>query len=169
MPEFIPEDETAEDEYQDVEVPFFEDASKRKHGIKGKGTTKNLGRLKDEISNAISELGGSVKRIVRGKFEGKEVRHGFLVEFTLKGATGRMPVAGLPIKNEKTERKKKQCLKQALYTVRESLEAQYNMKVLTVDSEPLLQYLLIEGQDGTEGTLAEQFKSGDALPAGDQQ
>lgn len=169
MPEFVPEDEELEDEYQDVEVPYFEDASKSKHGIKGKTTSKTLGRLKDEISNAISKLGGSVKRIVRGKFEGKEVRHGFLVEFTLKGANGRMPVAGLPIKKQKTDRKKKQCLKQALYTVRESLEAQYNMKVLTVDSEPLLQYLLIEGQDGSEATLAEKFQSGDALPSGEGQ
>lgn len=141
-----------------LEVPYFEDA-KARDGIRGHRTRKSLRDLKDEIRKAIARLGGGVTRIQRGSFMTDPPRDGYLVHFNLDAHAGRLPVATLPIENE-TKRRKKQARKQALYTVREVLEAQYNLKILAPGSNPLLPYLLGAG----DKTVAELYEEHYRIP-----
>lgn len=168
----VPAEGETEDELDTVETPFFEDATSKDHGVRGHTTSKTVQKLKGEVEDAIKKLGGNPKRIREVKYvpdedDDFEERKGFLIQFTLHGNKGRIPVAALPIKNKKTDRKEKQALKQALYTIRDNLETQLNMKYLTIDSEPLMQFLVLETPEG-DRTLGKVYhESGNNLALGD--
>lgn len=163
--EFVPDDQTAEE--RGVEVPYWRDASKRKHGIEGKETGKRISTLKGEIKTAVRNLGGAVEKIERGQFPHFDPpREGFVVQFYLDGNPGAIPVAALPFnpdKPEPTDRMKKQALRQALYSARNALEAQHNLRILSPGANPLLPHLLMPGGDMT---LAEAYDQERGLPAG---
>lgn len=152
--------EPLEDEHQSDQpsVPFFEDATKKDHGVKGHTTGKSLEKLKSEVRSAIARLGGGVHRIQHVKFpdpEKGEARYGFVVTFDYLGHPAEMKIAGLPLKNP-TDTKKDQSMKQALYTIRESLEAQHNQYLLSPGSHPLLPYVLDADNDRTFGEAFDQ-------------
>lgn len=152
---FVPDEKKLASE---IDVPYFEDATTARHGVHGQSTSKTLDVLQAEIRSAIGLLGGSVQAFVPGTFVGKRKRYGYELHFELSGQEGRIRIAALPLKSE-TETKKRQALKQALYTVREQLVAQYNMLLLSPGGNPLLPYLLIDGK-----TVAEVYEERFAVP-----
>jgi len=140
------------------EVPWFENAS-AELGIRGHATKKPIEVLKTEIKAAMSKLGGGVTSFVSGKFPTKPPRYGYQIIFNYGSREGRIEIAALPIKKE-TPGKRKQALKQALYTVREMLDSQFNSGVLIPGSAPLIPYML----DDKGRTLAEALSKEDSIP-----
>jgi len=72
---------------------------------------------------------------------------------------GKIEIAVLPIKKE-TATRREGALKQALYTVREMLESQFNSGVLIPGSAPLIPYMI----DDQGRTLAEALSETDSIP-----
>lgn len=155
--DFVPEDggEPTDD------VPYFED-SHSDLGIEGHGTRSSVEELKAEIREAMAKMGGTVERIIPGKFSGENTRHGFVIEFNYKGAPGKVKVASLPIKKKETSKKVKQAKKQALYNIRNAFQAQYNLQLMSPGANPLLPYILA---DGTDRTASEVFEEQHGIPS----
>lgn len=152
--DFIPDSQRHE-----LEVPWFEEATTAQHGVRGHNTSKSIEQLQGEIRAVIGLLGGSVRAFVPGTFPGARKRYGFEVRFEIAGHEGRILIAALPIKSE-TATRKQQALKQALYTVREHLEAHYNLLLLSPGGNPLLPYLLADGRR----TVAELYRERYEVP-----
>lgn len=153
-PSFIPDDM----DVKEPTIPWFEDSS-QELGIKGHRTNKSIEELKTEIKAAMSKLGGGVTNFLTGRFETTPERYGYEVTFAYGNREGKIEVAALPIKKD-TPSKRKQALKQALYTVREMLEAQFNSRFSTPGAAPLVPYLL----DDKGMTLAENLSISANIP-----
>jgi hypothetical protein len=151
---FIPDDF----EIKETRIPWFEEASTQL-GIKGHRTDKSLDQLKNEIKAAMSSLGGGVTTFQSGKFPTKPPRFGYQITFNYGDREGRIEIAALPMKKE-TEGKRKQALKQALYTVREMLVSQFNSSLLIPGSAPLVPYMI----DDKGRTLAEALAKSASIP-----
>jgi hypothetical protein len=147
MPKFIPDKLVM----SGPRVPYFEDSSSD-NGVAGHSTRKSILDLQNEIRQAIGRLGGGVQDFIPGQFDTVPIRYGYSVTFMLGDMPGRIDVAGLPIKYQHTGKKKEAALKQALYMLRDMLEAQYYGMLVMPDSQPLVPYLL--GTDGRTVTEA---------------
>jgi hypothetical protein len=90
-----------------------------------------------------------------GQYQGFPKRYGYRLEFMFAGQRGRLEVAALPIRKEGGT-KRSQALNQALFTVREALEAQYLMSLLLPNSSPLLPYLLVPGTGKTVSQIMQE-------------
>jgi hypothetical protein len=140
------------------EIPYFEDASSEL-GVKGHSTSKSIDTLKMEVRAAMGSLGGGVTSFLVGHFDETPMRYGYQINFAYGDREGVLKIAGLPMRKE-TESKREKVLKQALYTVREMLEAQFNSGILLPGSAPLVQYLL----DDQGRTLAEALSEVSHIP-----
>lgn len=140
------------------EIPWFEDAS-AELGIKGHETRKSAETLKTEIKATLSKLGGGVTTFLSGKFPTKPPRYGYQIRFHYGVREGKIEIAALPMKKE-TPSKRNKALKQALYTVREMLDSQFNSGLLIPGSAPLIPYML----DDQGRTLAEALSEKDSIP-----
>lgn len=136
---FIPDDM----DKKDVTIPWFEDA-KAELGIKGHSTSKSLSELEMEIKAAMARLGGGVTSFITGKFDTLPPRIGYEIRFNYGSREGKIEIAALPIKKW-TATRERQSKKQALYTVRDMLEAEFNSGMLIPGSAPLVPYLLDDG------------------------
>ena len=151
---FIPDDM----DVKEPSIPWFENAT-QETGVKGHRTRKGIEELKTEIKSAMSKLGGGVTTFLSGTYHTKPKRYGYQITFAYGNREGRIEVASLPMKNE-TEGRRKQALKQALFTVRAMLEAQFNAGLLLPGSAPLVPYLL----DDQGRTLAESLAETANIP-----
>ncbi len=151
---FIPDDM----EKKEATVPWFEDA-KAELGIKGHSTSKSLTELEIEIKAALSRLGGGVTTFITGKFDTRPSRIGYEIRFNYGSREGKIEIAALPLKKW-TAAKETQSRKQALYTVREMLEAEFNSGILVPGSAPLVPFLL----DDQGHTLAEALHLQAGIP-----
>ena len=151
---FIPDDM----DKKEATVPWFEDA-KAELGIKGHSTSKSLDELQMEIKSAMSRLGGGVTSFVTGKFNTLPPRTGYEIRFNYGSREGKIEIAALPLKKYTTA-KEMQSKKQALYTVREMLEAEFNSGMLVPGSAPLIPFLL----DDQGHTLAEAMHLQAGIP-----
>jgi len=154
MPSFIPDDM----ENKEPTIPWFEEVTSES-GIKGHYTKKSIEELKTEIKAAMSRLGGGVKTFMSGTYETEPKRYGYLINFAYGSREGRIEIAALPMEKE-TEGKRKRALKQALFTAREMLEAQFNSGLLVPGSAPLIPYLL----DDQGRTLSEAMAAAENIP-----
>lgn len=153
--DFIPDQLNTE-----VEVPFFEDAT-GEIGIKGHTTQKSMDELKAKIATSLGRLDAQVVSIRRGQFPTSPKRDGFRVNFIYMGNPSRLDVAALPIKG-RSEKKRKQALKQALFSINYALEAQYLLTVLSPGSAPLVPYMLVAD---TGKTIVEIMRERGDLPS----
>lgn len=151
---FIPDDI----DEKPPEIPWFEHASSEL-GIKGHGTKKSIEELQIEIKSAMSKLGGGVTAFFGGKFPGQRDRYGYEIRFGYGKREGLIRVAGLPMEHESPAKKIK-TLKQALYTVRDALESQFNARLNMPGAAPLVGYLL----DDKGRTLGEVLAKSDGIP-----
>jgi len=151
MPTFIPDPIDA----QQADVPFYEESQKL--AIPGRGTEKSVQKLQGEIIDLIARLGGGAVVFTPGQYrEGERVRHGFQVMFWYGSARGRIDCAALPIRRE-TARVKDRALAQALYLLRDELQAQVYSQTYKPGAVPLIPYLMNgDGQTVTEFMVATQ-------------
>lgn len=120
-------------------VPWFEDQSEKK--IPGRGTEKTLAQLQAEIMELMARLGAGGVVFMPGTHPGTPKRYGFQLHFNINGTGGRIDIAALPIKNE-TPAKKDRALAQALYLVRNWLEAEVFSSVYRPGAIALLPFLI---------------------------
>lgn len=135
MVTFIPDMPKA----QELRVPFFEDITAQ--DIPGCKTGKPVAKLQDEIIHLLARMGGGMVTFISGKVEGKPVRYGYQIHFYYGAAKGRIDCVALPLRSE-TPNKKDRALAQALYLVRNSLEAQLFAKFYQPGYEPIVPYLI---------------------------
>lgn len=163
MTTFIP-DHTALD--SEKKVPFFEDSAAA--GVAGRGTEKTVTRLLAEVNGWIVKLGGFQPMVAPGKFPhitdaGHKInRYGLQFTFIVNGTKARIDCAALPIRKE-TEIKKDRALAQALYLLRDKLQADYYNWIYSPGAIPLLPYLL--GPSGK--TVTESIRESGVLGLGD--
>lgn len=143
-----------------IAIPFFEDATSD-IGIKGHATTKSIKELRSQLVMAISRLGGTVESIDTGTFPDVPPRRGMRVSFTINGHPGRLEIAALPFRDASTPKKEDKALRMALYNVIDSLEASYNLLLMSPGSMPLMQYMLAPG---TDQTIAESLMEKGDVP-----
>lgn len=149
------------------DVPYFEDS--QEHDVPGRGTHKTVAQLKEEIVVVLARLGGAGARFIPGTFPGKPPRIGFLIVFTVAGAEGltiegRIQCAALPFRLNDTAKKRDRALAQALYVLRDKLQAMVHAYIYEPDSLPLVPYLVGDGGQ----TVTEAIRALRALPFGDE-
>lgn len=163
---FSPEENKA------VKAPYYEDA-KEKDGWKGQATTKNVGKLQDEISQAINRLGGIVSGFQRGTFQiEQQSREGFQIHYHLKAPNGqlvpgRFDIAALPTRDKWNTTKKDKSLRMALYMVREGLEGMWLMQQLSPGYAALMPFMLADENKTVSQLWSEIPVMNNLLPPGD--
>jgi hypothetical protein len=149
------------------EAPYFEDVS-GDVGFRGMGTHKSIERLQGEVTNAISNLGGFIVSVQRGKFidERARSRYGFVFVFTIPGPGGghqvmaEIKVAAFPLRKWSAA-KEEQAKKMALYVLRDWLESLFNFQKLTpAPVATLIPFML----DRNGETLSDAWISGKITP-----
>lgn len=135
----------------DIQVPFIEDAradfAPYYTALRSNQRPETkIRQCQEDIEGQMLLLGGVVERFIEGQFAvaGRQ-RYGYAIEFHRSGTPGVIHVAGLPIRSF-TSKKKAQVLVQALLIVRDWLKSGVTAKVFNPGSDPLLPYLLVDGQ-----------------------
>lgn len=144
-----------------IPVPYVEDAkadfapyySSAGHG-------KRIVDAKEEVVIELAKLGAGGVMFTEGFFGDNPRRYGYLVQFSYLGGTGRMEVAGLPIKLDANDKKVLQVRVQALLNVRDWLKSSITAQVFSPGSYPLMQYLLVNEHQ----TLAEAALEARGMP-----
>jgi len=140
-----------------LDIPFFEE--QKGENIPGRGTTKSCEKLQQEIRELMLKLEAFNTVFTPGTFADKPKRYGYRLTFRLAGVAGRMEIAALPIRNE-TATRKDRALAQALYLVRNWLEAEVFSQVYRPGSMPLVPYLIGAG----DKTVIEALVESGSLP-----
>lgn len=148
---------------QKEDVPFFEDA--RAKDTKYYASTKSLSQALKETRQELQELGAYNISFAEGYFGVKPKRYGYLVTFGWNGAQGKIPLSGLPLRNEPYDHRQRQAKinkvrVQALLILRDHLISYRQAPVFMVGSMPMLQHLLVDG----ERTLSEYLQQVGTLP-----
>jgi hypothetical protein len=145
MPTFIPDPIAVREQ----EVPYFEDSQAL--DIPGRGTHKKVQTLQHEVIQMLARLGAASVQFVPGTYDdGPRQRVGFQVQFWYGSVQGRIDCAALPLRVE-TPRQKDRALAQALYLLRDELQAMVHSQVYKPGAVPLIPYLIgPNGQTVTE-------------------
>lgn len=116
----------------------------------------SIGKAKNAVTAEVGKLGGAITDFKEGYFGSEDnPRYGYVIEFVMNGAPGRIQVAGLPICNRLTEQKIEKVRIQALLNVRDWLKAGITSMIFSPGNNPLTQHLI--GQGGK--TLAEMISA----------
>lgn len=148
---------TPSDKQQKLGVPFLEDARSEYAPYYASG--KSVTSARQEVEQALSQLGAGLLAFQEGYFGTKPKRYGYVILFTYQGTRGRTSVAGLPMRGEETPKKIQQARVQALLNVRDWLRASITQPVFSPGGDPLLQFLLVDGKR----TLAEHIRESGRL------
>jgi hypothetical protein len=112
------------------------------------------------ITEEMGKLGAGVLGFLPGHFRvNQQKRYGFVIRFTWGNGQGVIRVAGLPIKNQETQRKIEKIRVQALLNVRDWLKTMVTTRVFTPDFAPFLPYMLMDG----EKTVLDVIREGGSL------
>lgn len=153
---------TPENKDSTITAPWFEEA--RADLAPYYSSTVTLKSAQAQVVSEMGKLMAAVTNFQAGKFEvNKRQRFGYVIEFLLNGAPGRIQVAGLPIKSY-TPAKETRVRVQCLLNVRDWLKAAVTMQVFSPDTSPLIPYLLVPGAGGQQYTVAEYILSRGNLP-----
>jgi hypothetical protein len=159
-----------------VEVPYYDDVT-GEAGWQGHSTTKSIERLKSEIVESISRLGGMVTNFQRGKFEIEtKTREGFRVHYmieTTDGRTipGRIDIAALPVRtgNNRTSMtiRLDKSLRMSLYMLRTALDGTWFLQQLSPGYAPLMPWMLADGEKTITQLWQESSVMQNLLPPGE--
>jgi hypothetical protein len=128
----------------EIKVPYFEDA--RADVAPYANSERPIKAIQEEITGLLRKLEATNIQFQEGTFEdGKLKRHGYLVDFVYAGNPGRVEVAGLPIRYTPTSLKVDRVKAQALLIARDWIKQMATSKIFLPHSEPLLPYLLADG------------------------
>lgn len=150
-----------------TEAPYFEDISSDM-GFRGQRTRKSLEKLQSEVTNAISNLGGYLLNVQRGKFidDKGRGRFGYVFLFSMPGPGGNgqvmaeIKVAAFPLRKY-SEEKELQAKAMALYVLRDWLISLFNFQKLTpTPVVTLIPFML----DKNGETLSDAWISGKITP-----
>lgn len=141
----------------EINVPFFEDATG--DTAPNYRTRRTVLEAQGELSRWVGKHGGIVTGIIPVKFNSdRGIRYGYIVEFMFQGgARGRIHVAALPMRTESSP-KKEQVLAQALLNRAEFFKAAFTSRIHDPYSNPLLQYLLVDGEHTVAQMIVEKKK-----------
>lgn len=152
---------------QGTDAPYFEDISSDM-GYRGQRTHKSLEKLQGEVTNAISNLGGYLLNVQRGKFiddQGRG-RFGYVFLFSIAGPGGQgqimaeIKVAAFPLRKY-SQTKEQQAKSMALYILRDWLVSLFNFQKLTpTPVATLIPFML----DKNGETLSDAWISGKITP-----
>lgn len=166
--QFVPEQEK-----KALAVPYFEEAA-RSDGWQGHTTTKSIERLKSEVTESITRLGGFVSGFMGGAFKiENQVRHGFQIHYSITGADGRfvpgrLDIAALPVKDKWSDDKRQKSLRMALYMLKIGLDGMWFFQQLSPGYAPLMPWMLASPDGKTVSQLwAESSVMNNLLPPGD--
>jgi len=143
----------------EIEVPFFEDATGET--APNYRTTRSVTDAQSELSRWLGKHGGIVTGMIPVRFNNavaakNVLRYGFIVEFMFGGgARGRMHIAALPLRKESVD-KKNRVLAMALLNRAEYFKAAFTTRIHDPYSNPLLQYLLVDGDKTVAQVIVEQ-------------
>lgn len=152
MVNFIPDKQM-----QPPAVPFFEDITAR--DIPGCRTKKSVESLQKEIVAVLKRLDCGNIIFQSGKTADRPPRSGYQIHFTYLGHKGRIDCVALPVRNPYGKNPDR-ALAQALYLVRNSLEAQLYSSVYQPGYAPIAPYLI--GEKGR--TVMEALVESGMLP-----
>jgi hypothetical protein len=139
-------------------VPYFEASQSLQ--VPGRGTDKSVKKLMEEVMNCLGELGASFIRFHEGEYKDEHLtRYGYRFEFTMYGNDARLDCVALPLQNY-TDRKKDRALAQALYLLRDELQAVFYSSMHKPGVPPMIAYLI--GNDGL--TVAEALVASGTIP-----
>jgi hypothetical protein len=172
--EFYPES----NEIPEFDIPYH-DELRAADGWQGQTTTLSIERLKADITNALSKLGGMVHQFHRGYYEiGGKKRPGVQIIYSVEGpqgkmAYGRFDIASAPVKEpsyrrgwqETMRRREDQSLRTGLYNVVQALKAQWVLKKLNPSYMPLIPWMLIDGERTVNEAYREAGVGGRLLPS----
>lgn len=148
-------------------VPYFEEA-RTADGWQGHTTTKTEKRLKAEIGEAISRLGGMVIGFEEGMFgERPGVRILYTLEVEGQFSKGRLDIAALPVKSYRSQGRKKkleQSYRMALYMVVMALNGTWFLQQLSPGYAPLMPWLIGKGDKTISQLWAESAMMSMLLP-----
>lgn len=143
-----------------VNVPFFEEA-RADYAPHYNAKNKSVRTAQDEIIKELAKLGGAGVQFQEGFFgTGQDKRYGYVIYFQYNGAAGIIRVAGLPMRHRETQIKIGKIRLQALLNVRDWLKATVTGQIFSPGSEPLMQYLLVDGMN----TIADYIAKTSQLP-----
>lgn len=151
-------DFTPTDEPDETKIIFYEEA--RADYAPYYSSSKSIDDAKKEVLAELSKLGAGVLSFQEGTYGDNPKRHGYQITFNLRGMTGVIRVAGLPMRKP-TDSKKDSVRAQALLNVRDWLKASVTQPVFSPGSNPLLMNLLVDGRR----TMAEAIVEDGYLPA----
>ena len=139
-----------------LHIPYYEDASSSL-GIVGHATNRTEQELRIEVERFMAHLGAAITGFYSGRFGEDEgpFRYGYVIEFKWEGNSGRIIVAGLPIRKETATRIDK-AKRHALYSVMLRLQSQFNSQLVMPGDMPLVPYLLNEKGQSLMEVIAEQ-------------
>ena len=147
-----------------VNVPFFEDATadyapyytSRNHGVTEE-------KAKSQVLTELAKLGAGSILFEDGYFgTGDQKRYGYRLRFMYGGAHGMIRVAGLPIKNEHTNKKIEAIKVQALLNVRDWLKSTVTSMVFAPNTDILISHLLVSPD--SDITIADHIRSQGNIP-----
>lgn len=147
-----------------VNVPFFEEAkadyapyyTSYQHGVR-------VAQAQNQVLSELAKLGAGSILFEDGFFgTGKDKRYGYRLRFMYGGAHGMIRVAGLPIKNEHTEKKIEAIKVQALLNVRDWLKSTVTSMVFAPNSDILISHLLVSPD--SDITIADHIRSQGNIP-----
>lgn len=146
MTTFIPKQQ----QFQ-AKTVYFEDSQAEK--IPGYTTQKTEHSLKTEIISLLNRMGAQSVFFTEGTFAGKPARDGYEITFTLGVMQARLHCAALPVRKP-TPNKKQQALRQALFLIRDWLQASILVNLNQPPADVLAAYLLDnQGRTAAEGLL----------------
>lgn len=155
------------------DVPYYEDAHED-DGWKGQATTKSIERLKGEVTQSITRLGGIVSGFQMGTFQIEKLeRQGFQIHYSLSDANGRfipgrLDIAALPVNDKWSTTKKDKSLRMALFMLRDALNGMWLFQQLSPGYAPLMPFMIGSDDGKTISQLwAESSTMKNLLPPGD--
>ena len=126
-------------------IPYFEDA-RADFAPYYSVRNKTIAEAKAEIATELTKLNAGILTFQEGYFGSKPKRYGYIVHVQYSGSRGRIVVAGLPMNGKETEAKITAVRLQALMNVRDWLKAAVTAQVFAPESDMLMQFLLVDGQ-----------------------
>jgi hypothetical protein len=137
MVNFIPDEEKAAGPH----IPFFEDITAKQ--IPGCHVEKSIETLQSEIRAVLKRLDCGEVSFQSGKTNDPPLRYGYQIHFLYMKHPGRVDCVALPIRDE-TPKRKDRALAQALWLVRNALEAQLYSQYYQPGHMTILPYLINE-------------------------
>lgn len=129
-----------------VPVPYIEDARADFAPYYSSHQNFTEEDAQQKVRIEIAKLHAGVTRFVPGYFGNNPKRYGYEIEFNMGGAPGIIKVAGLPIRANPTDKKKRIVRIQALLNVRDWLKAAVTAQIFSPGNLVLMQFLLVDGR-----------------------